>query len=78
MEFLFQELKKNNQIFIHNLIFSLLVLFNLIITHFFLWNQDKLKLSYIVVHINLHQNKSAIMNFVIQLLNTGEVLKDPH
>ena len=78
MGFLFQELKKNNQIFIHNLIFSLLVLFNLIITHFFLWNQDKLKLSYIVVHINLHQNKSAIMNFVIQLLNTGEVLKDPH
>ena len=69
---------KNNQIFIHNLIFSQLVPYDLIITNFFLLNQDKLKLSYIVVHINLHQNKSAIMNFVIQLLNTGEVLKDPH
>ena len=69
---------KNNQIFIHNLIFSQLVLFDLIITHFFLLNQDKPKLSYKVVHISLHQSKFTMMNFIMHLLNKEEVLKDPH
>ena len=69
---------KNNQIFIHNLIFSQLVPYDLIITNFFLLNQDKLKLSYKEVHIDLHQSKFAMMNFILQLMNMEEVLKDPH
>ena len=69
---------KNNQIFIHNLIFSQLVPYDLIITRFFLLNQDKLKLSYKEGHIDLHQSKFAMMNFILQLMNMEEVLKDPH
>ena len=68
----------NNQIFINNLIFSQLVPYDLIITNFFLLNQDKLKLSYKEVHIDLHQSKFAMMNFILQLMNMEEVLKDPH